>query len=246
MKQARTHSGLTLIDLPFDRLSSSLSLEAEGRAARQDERKAFTLIELLVVIAIVSLLMALLLPSFSAAKEMARATKVHAELYGLGLALEMYGMDQAGKYPPVRVNCNTDLRDHWCQLPVELAECRYVPKGPTDGGLAAAVEDEFNPGHTYKYAAPGPGLLNGGPGYNHEMWIPDGLPLRQQATGRYYADPETAPIKWALWSLGPEPASAKSESPYSPLDAATWYRGTGDTGVLVRFAVREGPILKSP
>jgi prepilin-type N-terminal cleavage/methylation domain-containing protein len=206
----------------------------------------FTLIELLVVIAILSLLMSLLVPSLSAAKEMARAAKVHAELYGLGLALEMYGMDQGSKYPPVRVNCNSDLREHWCQLPVELAAGGYVPKGPPDGGLAAAVEDEFNAGHTYKYAAPGPGLLNGGPGYNHEMWVPDDFPQCHSATGRYYSDVKTAPVKWAVWSLGPQPKSAKSQSPYTPLSWQTWYTRTHDTGVLVRFATREGLIQKSP
>ena len=206
----------------------------------------FTLIELLVVIAILSLLMSILLPSLGAAREMAKAAKVHAELYGLGLALEMYGMDHEGKCPPVRVNCNSDLREHWCQLPAELAAGGYVPKGPPDGGLAAAVEDEFNPGHTYKYAAPGPGLLNGGPGYEHEMWVPDDFPQCRSTTGRYCGDVKTAPVKWAVWSLGPQPKSTKSGSPYSPLSGQTWYTHTRDTGVLVRFAVKDGPQVKSP
>ena len=228
--------GLTLIELRFDRL----------RVVRQRERAAFTLLELLVVVAILSLLMGLLLPSMSAAREMARATKAHAELSGLGTALEMYGLDEGGRYPPVRVNCNTDLRDHWCQLPVELAAGRYLPAGPPDGGLAAAVEDEFSRGHTYKYAAPGPGLLNGAAGYDHEMWVPDDFPKCRSEAGRYWADAKTAPVKWAVWSLGPRPDSPKSQSPYSPLDGRTWYTRTGDGGVLVRFATREGMFLKSP
>lgn len=220
--------------------------EAPPEMTEARTASGFTLIELLVVIAILSLLMSLLLPSLSAAKEMARAAKVHVELRGLGLALEVYGTEQSGEYPPVRVNCNTDLREHWCQLPIELALGRYVPQGPPGGGLAAAVEDEFNPNHTYKYAAPGPGLLNGAPGYDHEMWVPDDFPQCQSATGRYWGDAQTAPVKWALWSLGPQPESDKSESPYSPLSGQTWYTRTGDTGVLVRFATREGLFLKSP
>lgn len=206
----------------------------------------FTVIELAVVIALISVLMSLTLPWVRTAREMARAAKVHAELYGLGVALDLYGMHHNNRYPPVRVNCNSNLRDHWCQLPVELALGGYVPQGPPNGGLAAAVEDEFNPGHTYKYAAPGPGLLNGRPGYDHEMWIPDDFPRCQSTAGRCCSDAEAAPVLWAVWSLGPDPQSAKSRSPYSPLGGQTWYSQTGDTGVLVRFAVRDGPQMKSP
>jgi prepilin-type N-terminal cleavage/methylation domain-containing protein len=205
----------------------------------------FTLIELLVVVAILALLVSMLLPSLHTARELARATKAHAELYGLGLALEMYAMERNGAVPPVRVNCNSDLRDHWCQLPVELADGGYVPKG-RGGGLAAAVEDVFSPGHTYKYAAPGPGLLNGGPGYEHEMWIPDDYPRCASQTGAYRGDPETAAVRWAVWSLGPRPDCEKSQSPYSPLSRETWYAGTPGAGVLVRFADSDGMQYKSP
>lgn len=208
-------------------------------------RKGFTLVELLVVIAIIALLVSILLPMVVTAKEIARAAKVHAELYGLGLALEMYGPDNGGAYPPVRVNCNSNMRDHWCQLPVELAGGGYVPRGPK-GGLAAEVEDEFHPGHTYKYAAPGPGLMNNDPGYDHTMWIPDDFPRCRAATGKYCSDVETAPVRWAVWSLGPEPGSEKSESNHSPLSAETWYTRTRDTGVLVRFMTKGGIQCKSP
>ncbi|HYG34194.1 MAG TPA: prepilin-type N-terminal cleavage/methylation domain-containing protein, partial [Clostridia bacterium] len=90
-------------------------------------QRAFTLIELLVVIAIIGLLAALLLPALASGKEKAKVTRVHAELYGVGLALEMYAADNEGKLPPVRINCNSDLTEHWCQFPVELAEQRYLP-----------------------------------------------------------------------------------------------------------------------
>ena len=57
---------------------------------------AFTLIELLVVLAIISILAAILLPLLARAKEKANVTKVRAELYGIGLALEMYYTDNGG------------------------------------------------------------------------------------------------------------------------------------------------------
>lgn len=206
----------------------------------------FTLVELLVVIAIIALLVSILLPSLAAARELARAAKVHAELAGLGRSLELYSHDQDGRVPPVRVNCNTDMLEHWCQLPVELARGGYLPSGPADGGLAAAVEDEFNPGHTYKYAAPGPGLLNGAPGYTHEMWVPDDFPRGESTEGAYHGDPGESPVRWAVWSLGPEPQSEKSQSPYSPLSRPSWYTGPGDTGVLVHFADQAGCQRQSP
>ena len=89
-----------------------------GIAARPTSKPgafpAFTLVELLVVIAIIALLAGLLLPVLARAKEKANVTRVRAELYGIGLALEMYSTDYAGKLPPVRVNCNSDLLTHWC------------------------------------------------------------------------------------------------------------------------------------
>ncbi len=203
-------------------------------------RGGFTLIELLVVIAILSLLITILLPSLASARELAKATKVHSELYGLGAALEMYATDQNAKYPPVRVDCNTDMLEHWCQLPIELATGGYLQKGEKNAGMGAAVEDEFNPGHTYKYAAPGPCLQNGSIGDDYEMWIPDDFPYCRSATGQYCSDAKTAAARWAVWSLGPVPKCTKSQSPYSPLSGDTWYKKAGSTGVLVRYAGREG------
>ncbi len=92
------------------------------------DRKAFTLVELLLVIAIIAVLAALLLPVLARSKEKAKVTRVHAELYGIGLALEMYSADHGNKVPPVRVNCNSDLSAHWCELPVELANEHYLTR----------------------------------------------------------------------------------------------------------------------
>ena len=97
-----------------------------GNRSRSPGGGAFTLVELLVVIAIIAILAALLLPALSRAKEKAKVASVHGELYGVGLALEMYSEDNEGKLPPVRVNCNSDLATHWCQFPVELAEEHYL------------------------------------------------------------------------------------------------------------------------
>lgn len=224
-------------------LSASCQSCPRGGAPRQ--REAFTLVELLVVIAILALLAALLLPALARAKEKARVVKVHAELYGVGLALEMYADDHEGALPPVRVNCNSDLYSHWCQFPVELAEQGYLPKGDRPG-MAANMEDVFNPGHTYKYATPGPQILNDTPGGNFKVWVPDDFPECVAASGRYYSARNDSPLRWVIWSMGPKPEGAKALDSRAPVAARSWYRRTGDGGVIARMATKEGMQFKTP
>ena len=206
---------------------------------------AFTLIELLVVIAIIAILASLLLPALALAKEKAKVVKVHAELYGVGLALEMYGDDHAGQLPPVRVNCNSDLSTHWCQFPVELAEEGYLPRG-TNQAMAANMEDVFNRGHTYKYATPGPQLLNGSAGGNYRLWAPDDFPACASDSGQYYASRADSPVRWVLWSQGPRPNSEKTRDSRAPIAQRSWYRRAGEGGVIARMATREGMQFKTP
>jgi len=207
------------------------------------KKSAFTLIELLVVIAIIGVLAALLLPALACAKEKSQVTRVRVELNNIGLAMEMYAADYAGKVPPVRVNCNSDLASHWCELPVELANERYLPRS-SRGGLEADMEDVFNPDHTYKYAAPGPQLLNGAPAANYSLWVPTNAPLGMSGGGKYFTDPKTSPVRWVIWSLGPQPNSARSLNDYAPLTSDSWYR-TSQGGVIARFADRSGTQFNS-
>jgi prepilin-type N-terminal cleavage/methylation domain-containing protein len=67
----------------------------------QSKRNAtgFTLIELLVVIAIISLLVSILLPSLTKAKELARQAVCQTNLHNMGIGLNMYASDGDGKYP---------------------------------------------------------------------------------------------------------------------------------------------------
>ena len=170
---------------------------------RPTARRAFTLVELLVVIAIIAILASLLLPALARAKEKAKAVRVHVELNAVGLALEMYAEDHDGRLPPVRVNCNSDLASHWCQFPIELATEHYLPRG-SEPGREANMEDLFNPGHTYKYATPGPQLLNNGPGGNFQLWAPDDLPASVATTGNYYSNPQD--VAGALGAVESRPA----------------------------------------
>lgn len=207
-------------------------------------RAGFTLVELLVVVGIIGLLIALLAPALSPAREKARVTKALVELRQIGLALEMYFQDQR-RYPPVRVSCNTSERDHWCQLPPELAEGDYLPGGGR-GGMSCGMEDPFNRGRTYKYATIGPYLLNGSPQEeNFAMFVPDDFPACQSDDGRYREDAEVS-LDWVVWSLGPRQSREKALNARAPIPAFTWYRETGDHGVIARIKPRGRDAFQTP
>ncbi|MBN2271359.1 MAG: prepilin-type N-terminal cleavage/methylation domain-containing protein [Sedimentisphaerales bacterium] len=108
-------------------------LEANKVAAVKDE--GFTLIELLVVISIISLLMSILLPSLSGAREMGKRIHCLANIRGLTQAWMMYAHDFDDNL------CSSDT--NW-----DVAGAKYcwVADGedlPTNdlGGTAQAIKD---------------------------------------------------------------------------------------------------------
>jgi len=62
--------------------------------------KGFTLIELLVVIAIIALLMSILMPALSKARDQAKRAHCGGSIRQLALAGVMYSQDNKGKFPP--------------------------------------------------------------------------------------------------------------------------------------------------
>lgn len=63
--------------------------------------KGFTLIELLVVIAIIALLISILLPSLSRARELSKRTVCAANLRGIGQAMYIYAQDDPQVFPSI-------------------------------------------------------------------------------------------------------------------------------------------------
>ena len=63
-------------------------------------RRGFTLIELLVMISIIALLIALLLPALSVAREMGRRAVCASNLRTWGLGMHTYSIDHGGGYVP--------------------------------------------------------------------------------------------------------------------------------------------------
>jgi prepilin-type N-terminal cleavage/methylation domain-containing protein len=82
------------------RKANSISFEAEHeRIADMDLKNAFTLIELLVVIAIIALLMSIMMPAMTKIKDQAKAATCLSNLHQLGIACNMYTIDNKGQMP---------------------------------------------------------------------------------------------------------------------------------------------------
>lgn len=65
------------------------------------QRRAFTLIELLVVISIIALLVAILLPALTAAREIAKRTQCMSNLRQVAIGSNSYAVDHNGVLPQV-------------------------------------------------------------------------------------------------------------------------------------------------
>ena len=81
---------------PTSLLETSIAMQL---AHLHCHRQAFTLIELLVVISIIALLIGILLPALSAARDTATSLKCLAQLRDIGIAVDAYAFDHGGDLP---------------------------------------------------------------------------------------------------------------------------------------------------
>lgn len=100
---------------------------------------AFTLIELLVVIAIISLLVSILLPSLTMAKDLARRVACSAQSKSIGFSLQLYAEDNDSRYPLGGLGNKfhvSDIGRPWFDL-----LCKRFSYSPMEYGLT--WEDSF-------------------------------------------------------------------------------------------------------
>ena len=196
------------------------------RRRAQAPRDAFTIIEVLVVIGIIAALGAMLLPAMGEARVAARVSRAHGELRQVTISLQLY-QDCYNVFPPARTFCASQMPniDDYNHLPPELVRSRCIDSLP---------EDIFNPGHTYKYVAPGLGWANGDLSIL-AIWVPNKFP---KDTGQEtpYFDQKSSPVKCAVWSVGPSgPKSVfDSDALRYPMPPRYWYPNRRD-GIIVHY-----------
>jgi prepilin-type N-terminal cleavage/methylation domain-containing protein len=91
--------------------------------------KAFTLIELLVVISIIAVLMAIMMPALTKAREQAKALIGATQQKDIGLALNLYAQDWDGKLPRAYWDESSGADKPYTRLPYKLAPYYNLDEG---------------------------------------------------------------------------------------------------------------------
>lgn len=101
------------------RMTRTITTQAKRPADRaapdalSSRRRGFSLVELLVVIGIIAVLMGLLLPALSAAREASRKTVCGSNVRQIVTAAIAYAQENGGYWPPAHVNLLTQNLRRW-------------------------------------------------------------------------------------------------------------------------------------
>jgi prepilin-type N-terminal cleavage/methylation domain-containing protein len=114
-------SGKESLGISAARIEATFAPRTEEDSNMIEEHKAtrgaFTLIELLVVIAIIALLLAILVPSLSTARELARRVVCQSNEKSIGMGFHLYASDYEDVTPPVEMwmtmTSNGPWRKYW-------------------------------------------------------------------------------------------------------------------------------------
>lgn len=122
--ETEMREGQTVADRPSSESQPAAGADEAGKKSiPSTSPKGFTLVELLVVISIVALLIALLLPSLSKARESARAVQCASGLRQLAIVTTVYGHDFNGNLYSVNWSHNGSMTYNW---PYVLAKAAYL------------------------------------------------------------------------------------------------------------------------
>lgn len=182
------------------------------------QKRGFTLIELLTVIAILTLLIAILIPSLSAARRSAKANVCLSRLKGIGTAFSVYLNEYGDQFPPFRLKTPSATSEE-----MYINEYgRYAPRWQwfleTDtGAVIDPAPFEFairSTGYFHDRTVPRARAGGSGTTMSHEVFTCPSLvdprfqfDIRDGAYGYNYqylgnTRKDTNPLRWDNFSIG--------------------------------------------